>query len=301
MHTIIPERIEHLLADVGELPALPDIPLRILKMSGDDSIPLEEFSAVIHRDPALTTNILRVANSAYYGVRHRVSTLPMAIGLLGLTEIVNLVCGVAVISAFGGPGRTRQLSGRAFWRHSLGTAVASKMLVEHFRFRGHDEAFVAGLIHDIGALVCAQYLPGQFRQIMDVMEHTHTSMGEAELEVLGTTHAEIGAWLAQQWSLPPFLVEAIRYHHTPLELLAQPDASEQRGLPAIVHLADRVAAEDDLPFVESAPTDEPLEADQAWRIILAENTETNTEEVREYAEAFRDHRLKIDMLMAALS
>ncbi len=301
MPTLIPERIEQLLADVGELPALPDVPLRVLKMAGDDTLPIGEISAVIQRDPALTINILRVSNSAYYGVRQRVSSLTMAMTLLGLNEIVNLVVGVAIISMFGGPGRERQLPGRAFWRHSLGTAVASKMLVEHFRFDGYEDAFVAGLIHDIGVLICSQYLPGQFRQVLDVMEHTGQGMAHAEQEVMGTSHAEIGAWAAQHWQLPPLLVEALRFHHTPLDALAQAAASERPALAAIVHLADRVAAEDALPFLESQEDQEPLDEDVAWNIILAENPKNTRDEVREYAAAFNDHRPKLDMLMAALS
>lgn len=300
MTTLLPERIQKWLDEVDDLPTLPEVPTRVLQMSGDNEIPLSEISAVIERDPPLTTNILRIANSAFYGFSQRVSTLQTAMALLGLNEIVNIVCSVSVVSMFGRSGERPYLSAEGFWRHSVGCGLAAQMLSRRFKFDGHGVEFVAGLIHDIGVLICAQYLPGQYRQIREIMEHTSCEMSEAEEEVLGTTHCELGAWMAHRWHLPQILVEGIRFHHAPLDALAQATPSDQPALAAVIHLADRVANEPDLCFTESNASLPPLERDVAWRIILAESPKSFPEEVEAYATAFAEQRPRVGHLLAAV-
>jgi putative nucleotidyltransferase with HDIG domain len=223
------------LEGVDELPAMPAVAARILGFS-DELVSIHEMARVIATDPVLTASLLRVANSAYYGFARRLSTVHEAVLLLGFKQVRQVAVGASLISAW------KRHSGAAdgfdldlFWGHSLAVAVMAETGARKFNAGRPEEAFTAGLVHDVGALALRQAMPVEFHEALAMARRSGIAMWDAELERVGFTHAELGGLLAERWNLPARIVEAVARHH---EALATP-ASD--GLAGVVAFADRVA------------------------------------------------------------
>lgn len=202
---------------IKELSALPASLTRILSLVEDDSATALDLAEEIASDQALTMKILRTVNSAHYGFQRRIPAVPEAVIILGFNEVERLALAISVINLF---GRSPEAGAglRLLWRHSMACAVAASTfeagpvsLVTHV-------AHVAGLLHDVGKAVIAQYFHDAVPSILRLMNNKGISAYEAEKEVLGgVSHCDIGAWLADRWHLPEALVHSIAQHHTPEE------------------------------------------------------------------------------------
>ena len=203
------------LKRVPDLPTLPHIASQLLQMvySADCSIP--EIGSVIEHDPALTANLLKAVNSPLYGVRHNVTNISRALVLLGLREIVNLVSGLMVFKVFRKPEQNSLFDRKGFWLHSSACAVLSRTIAKTIGASLSGEEFIAGLVHDIGKIVLAQYFHDDFEHALHIAAAKQISLYEAEIRVFNISHAEVGAWIAKKWHLPASIVEAIEYHHAP--------------------------------------------------------------------------------------
>jgi len=186
--------------------------LRILENWTGDSTALERR---INRDPSLTAQILRVANSAYYGCQQEVSTVSRAIVVIGIKEVRNICISVALIQQFQGLEPASCFDRDRFWIHCFAVANHAALLADDLGLECKEGAYVLGLLHDIGRLVMAYHLPDIFDQIANGV-----SRGQApyqhEKEVC-LTHAEVGFWLCKKWKLPPVVCEVARWHHEPSE------------------------------------------------------------------------------------
>jgi putative nucleotidyltransferase with HDIG domain len=215
------------------LPTIPTVVTRILRLLDAESTNGRELVDVIEHDQALTAKLLRLANSAFFGQARRVSTIPRAVVLLGFSTVRLLALGVKVFDSLGN-GVSRQRV-QELWRHAVTVAVAGKMLGTHARAGDPDEAFTAGLLHDIGRLLLAMRFKQDYWHLVgsdegdqiDALERTH----------FGVDHAEVGGWILEAWSLPQSIVEAVREHH----------AEEPRpGVPRLLAVTDRLVAWTDL-------------------------------------------------------
>jgi putative nucleotidyltransferase with HDIG domain len=221
---------------VGELPALPQAVLQALAMLRSDHPRIDDCAARIAIDPALTARTLRLANSAFYGVSGRVATLQDAIHVLGIQTLAALLTTAAVLPRLG----DRQRLGAdydVFWRHALGTALASQALARLHGI-GADLAFTAGLLHDIGRLALATHFPDEHLAVARYAADTDVSVLSAERRLLAIDHAEVGAMIARHWLFPAAVVQAIALHHEPP---APSEPGHRATLVDIVHLADAVA------------------------------------------------------------
>jgi len=227
---------ERLLGRVKELPTLSTSLARLSQLVRDEASSAADFEDVIRPDPALTANLLRVANSAYFGLRSHAGSARQAITLLGLKRVFE----VAASAAFA-PVIPRALAGydlRAedFWRHCVAVAVLSERLAAELRCGTPDLLFTAGLLHDVGKLAAGAFVAeGQAR----ILERTRAglSFAAAEREVLGICHDELGGAVAEAWNLPPAVRAAARWHHQPCEAPQDVDPT----LVALVHVADALA------------------------------------------------------------
>jgi putative nucleotidyltransferase with HDIG domain len=219
---------------LDELATLPSTLVRILSVVQDESTTALDLAAEVTADPALTLKILGTVNSSYYGFHRQIGSIPDAVVILGFDEVERLALAISVINLFG----RDQESARALhmlWRHSLACSVVAGCLEARYRvelpaIRG---AHIAGLLHDIGKAVIAQYFPEAVMPIVRLVQEEGVMVSEAEREVLdGYTHSDIGAWVAERWALPEDLVESIANHHTPEAV--GPD----RVLTHAAHLAD---------------------------------------------------------------
>lgn len=206
------QTVETLMSTVRELPTLPSIAARVTAVARDPDSTAHDMAAVISRDQALTANLLRVVNSAYFGFLRRIANASEAINLLGYNEVVHMTMAVSVVQQFDHASENG-FDRRAFWTHSIAVATGSQLLADHIRYPHADAAFTAGLLHDVGKLILDQFFSKPFGEIMKLVREEGLSSREAEQQVLGVTHAEVGEWIARSWILPEAAITSIRHHH----------------------------------------------------------------------------------------
>ena len=203
-----------LLAAVEKMPAFPKSVHQVLKLASDINCSQKDLVEVIKNDPVFTLKILRLVNSAYFGLSREITSINHASVYLGLNTLKNVALGLAAVGAIpkmSGSG----LDMGAFWLHSLAVATATRLLGTKLGI-SRDEAadyFASGLLHDVGKAVFALYLPKEYLLAFEKAAEPGVSLYEAEYQVIGATHADIGAMLADKWNLPADLRDAIAGHH----------------------------------------------------------------------------------------
>ncbi len=227
------QRLNALVRQVHDLPALPETVLRVMQVTEDPKAGIADAAKVLVSDQALAARVLKLANSAFYGSSRRIGTVSDAVVILGMRTTRNLVMAASCEALLEGEVAGYGLPRGALLRHSLVCASAAQALAKRAKYRGMEEAFVAGLLHDIGKVVMNAYQRDQFREVLALVSVGMT-YAEAERAVFGFDHAEAGGCLLERWNLPLPLVSAVRHHHTPL------DAPSDSPLPCLVHAADAV-------------------------------------------------------------
>ena len=208
-----------LMASIEKMPSLPTTVTKVMELANDINSSARDLLKVIQVDPVLTAKVLKLINSAFFGITREVS-LNQAVVLLGINTIKNLALSSAVIGNFS--KNTVKIAGfdlHSFWSHSLGTAIAARKICRDLLRdkQNAEEYFVAGLVHDIGKIVMAQAVPDQFEHKITLSREKDIHHTVAEVEVIGIDHAETGSLLGEKWKLNESLVESIKNHHNPGE------------------------------------------------------------------------------------
>ncbi|MFZ5774241.1 MAG: HDOD domain-containing protein [Thermodesulfobacteriota bacterium] len=215
------------LREVKNLPTLPGIVTKLSKMAADPDTTTDQMGKVISKDHILAAKLLKLVNSAFYGFPQRISSLNSAIILLGFNVIKSLIISASIFEVM-------EAQDVELWEHSLGCAVVSNVLAKRLGLKDPEEISTAGLIHDLGKVAIKMELPREYAEITAMVKERGISRLEAEREVLGLDHAEVGGWLAKSWNLPNKLIEPITCHHDPRL------AKEEQLASAIVHFSDIV-------------------------------------------------------------
>ncbi len=197
---------------VHDISTLPQVALNIIRVADDPNSSAADLKAVMESDAALSARVIRCVNSSAYGLRSKITNLQQAIAYLGLKQIRNLAVTATVSDLFKagdgvGPYRRTDL-----WRHLVGVGLCVRMLAMRLRIHNFEDVFLAGLLHDIGIILIDQHFHTQFARIIESLQQA-TPLCEVENDVLGFSHVELGAALAEQWSFPLPALAAIRYHH----------------------------------------------------------------------------------------
>lgn len=229
--------IEDILRRVGDIPPLPAIAARVLEIVNDPDMDVADLVSIIEKDQGLTAKILRVSNSALYGLARRISTVKDAVVTLGLNNIRNQVLALSAYSLMQGAASGYALAAGSLWDHSLCTGLCAERLAGILDHKSvSDEVFIGGLLHDIGKSVLSYYVAARFGNILERVDKLNQTFAEAERAELGFDHAEVGARLALRWNLPGALVEMIGDHH-------RPDIQSVNATRVcIVHVADAIAS-----------------------------------------------------------
>lgn len=207
------------LARIHNLPTLPPIIEKLGKAVNNPDADAGMIARIIEDDPSMMARVLKVVNSAFYGLAEPIHSVQRAIAQMGLVAVNNIAMSTSVFSTFSKKGQT-DFNREAFWRHSICAGIAANIIYEKAGPKlkhviQKDVLHLAGLIHDIGKIIFEQFFHNEFINAIEVSKEKQISLHLAEIEVLGVDHAEIGAWLAGKWKLSPQLTETIRYHHEP--------------------------------------------------------------------------------------
>lgn len=205
------DAIRAMVGDVDTLPALPESYRRLSALLDDPSSSLREVAAVVEHDMAISAKLLQLVNSAFFGLPRRVTSVAQAVSYLGVSLVKNLVLSLSVFSMFTDAERPPGFSLEAVEEHSFAVASVASGLCG--RNEQAEDAFMAGLLQDIGKLILAKHMPEQFVEVMCIAVDEGRPMHELEVEHLGVTHAEIGAYLLGIWGLPVAVVEGVANHH----------------------------------------------------------------------------------------
>lgn len=220
------------IESITDLPTLPTVVARITQRVSNPATNAADVGKLIEQDQALTTKVLRLVNSAYYGFPRQIKSIQHAVVILGFNKIKTIIITASVFGAFAGK-KGIGLSLEDFWQHSLGTAIASKVTAETIGI-AHvaEDAFIGGLLHDIGKVVMDQYQPLIYTPIVKYAQDKGILLVAAEREVMGLTHAEVGEWMMEKWRLPPIIVNMVAAHHKPNSIM------DRREVVTAIHLGD---------------------------------------------------------------
>jgi putative nucleotidyltransferase with HDIG domain len=234
--------VETAIKGISHIATLPEITVKIIKLVEDPGSTAQDLHNVISNDPALCSRILKVVNSAFYGLPRQIGSINRAIVLLGLNAVKNIAIAASLTKLFRGGELCPRFSAKDLWIHSIATAAAGKLLCDELKLGLPDEAFLAGLIHDIGIMVEMQADRNKLVEVFEAVALDGKGvpsgdMLEAEQRIFGANHEAFGAGLCEAWKFPKSFANVAGHHHQPLELPAQ-----YRTLPALVYVADRLAA-----------------------------------------------------------
>ena len=240
--------VEKALSSIGDIATLPEVTIKIINIVEDPKSTARDLHKVIKNDPALSVKVLKVVNSAFYGLPGQVASVDRAIILLGLSGVKNLAIATSIARLFKGKRISEQFSAADLWRHSVAVSVAARLLG---KFSPNpalvDELFVAGLIHDIGTLVERQAFPEEFSEVIRRCEETGEDFLECEREIIGADHQAFGVGLTTKWKFPRHLRAAVGFHHNPEAV-----SVELRNISAVIHLADVIACQERMGFYLTA-------------------------------------------------
>jgi putative nucleotidyltransferase with HDIG domain len=226
MSEVIESKIlRHRIENIGSLPTVPDTLRKLSRIMEKPNVSMTEVASFVQSDPALTFRILKMVNSAVYGFPGRIASVSHAIMLLGLNVVKGLLLGVSVFELM-----QKAMSG--LYEHSMGCATAARTIAQKKGLREPEEAYVAGLIHDIGKVVMALEFTKAYEGALALAETEHIAIMQAEKKFFADNHAALGGVLSEKWRFPKKLTEAILYHHQPRSAVLFPLET------AIVHLAD---------------------------------------------------------------
>jgi putative nucleotidyltransferase with HDIG domain len=278
------KQVEKLVAKVAELKPLPSTIVAALRLMDDPDASMEQVSSVISVDQAITARLLKFSNSAYYGTVQPVTTVHEALCRFGFRKTKNILLAATYSSLLGRRLAGYNLGRGELWRHSVAVAATAQRFSSQVSYPSPDEAYIAGLLHDIGKLVLDQYRKVNWDQLLAAGLAENLSLIAAEEMLLGMNHVQVGGLLAKTWGLPPCLVDAITHHHYP------PMATTSPQLAAIVHVADVICLRLGIGFTHQQFL--PQANPEALRIL--EITETEVEFLTNLYSDVLDTRLLIE-------
>lgn len=254
--------LSEITRDIDQLVSLPSVFVRLNQLVESPRSTVNQIADVISQDPALTARLLRMANSAMFGIRSQVDTISKAVNIIGMKRLRDLALATATVKAF---EKTTNplLPQEEFWLHSIRCGLAAKFLGEQAKLPQSESLFIAGLLHDIGDLIMFHRVPEESRlAIEQTVEDSDTvSLQEAEQKILGFNHAMVGMELAKHWNLPALFIESIRWHHEPEK------ATQFQKQVAVVHIANTLAVLAELNTSDIEHTDAPPIHPTVWPLI----------------------------------
>lgn len=262
-----------------ELPPMPLVAMKIIKLINDDA-EIEALHDAILADQSIASNILRLANSSYYGLRRKIDTITEAILILGFDAIKNLalaVCTKMVHKHFG-------IIEQKMWEHSIGVSIAAGIIARNIVYSDPEEAMVAGLLHDIGKAVMNNCQPERFLFLMERVYNEMVRFSDIEIEVFGYGHPEVGGLLAEKWGFSDSLLFAIKKHHFQEYEEISDLTEDERSLCSIVALSDTICVRLGIGYRGPMPFIAPIR--QIWKDVLMISDDQIAELIETFKQAY---------------
>jgi putative nucleotidyltransferase with HDIG domain len=220
-----------ILDDVKSFPSMPAAALKLLTLLKDENTSNAQIEQILRYEPGLTANILKLTNSAFFGLPKQIGSIRQAILMIGWKKLIQIVLASCVSAIIDKPVQGYDLSPGDLWRHSIAVSVASETLVKELNLTVSEEVFTAALLHDVGKMVLGRYVKDDIA-VIDGESMQDVPFEQVERSIFGIDHAEIGANILRRWSFPPSMITAVRWHH-------DPDGAPQTSLLIdVVHVAD---------------------------------------------------------------
>lgn len=271
--------LRELILNTRDLPAMPHVASKALALASSPDTTAQRLQQVIADDQAMAAHILKVANSALYACSRNIRTLSEAVVMLGFNTIRSLVVTSAAQNMYVSENRTMGLKERLLWEHSIGCAIGCRILVQARHPMLAEEAFLAGLMHDIGKLVLDRYAGDKFDEVVQMVYNDGQHFSDVEKELLGFDHAEVGALLVNKWKLSPQLEEAIRFHHSPEHF------TEDRLILCYLDMANNLCKREGIGFVEGPELDLPALKSNSVLQLSAGELDTHAAALRRTLES----------------
>jgi putative nucleotidyltransferase with HDIG domain len=271
---------------VTEISSLPEVTTRIVEVVEDPKSTAQDMHEIVKHDPALAAKILKVVNSAFYGLPSQIGSLDRAIVMLGLSAVKNIALAASLSRLFRPGAISDRFAARDLWTHCIAVGVCARLLAQ-VSFGQLEEAFVAGLVHDMGLLVEFQVFPEKLKTVVERCQAQPHDFCAVEREIIGADHQAFGAALATKWKFPPGLRCAISHHHNPENL-----KPELRTVVTAVQLADTICCQNEIGFYLTSQTqevtEEMLELVGVSEEQVAELLEVLPERIQETERIFGD-------------
>ncbi len=223
---------------ITTIATLPEVTAHIISTVEDPRSTASQLHKIVSHDPALVTRILKVVNSSFYGLPGQIGSIERAIVLLGLNAVKNIAVAASLGQLFRGAKLCDGFTARDLWTHCIAVAVAARELARLMKAPIADEAFLAGMIHDIGILVSLQLWPEELREVCEAVKQGGRAFREIEMDKLGVDHQQLGLALSEQWKFPKPCQLVAGFHHEPASL-----GEENRLLVSLVYTADIICCQ----------------------------------------------------------
>jgi putative nucleotidyltransferase with HDIG domain len=211
-------RLKQVVSNIRNLPTPPIVFEQIQKVINSPETSVGDIASILSEDPAMSVKVLKLTNSAFYGLSREIDSVKQAVMIIGLEAVKNLVLSASVLSMFKSNNANKEYH-ENFWRHSLATALSARVIARDYqdgKVFNPDPAFSSGLVHDIGKMVICCFLQKDHQQIQEYMEkNPETPEIAAEIAIMGFNHVQLGRQLAITWKLPERMADTVGYHHNP--------------------------------------------------------------------------------------
>jgi HD-like signal output (HDOD) protein len=240
------EALKNYVRRIDKLPTIPAIAHEILSLVGDETVSVGRIESIVENDPAISGKILSVANSAFFGSKQSIKTLDNAIMRIGFNNVKNIALGISIMTMFDDGKSSQVLDYQRIFNHSVSVGFIARRLSEELKLSITDEIFINGILHDVGFLVLSRYFSDIYKDVIKEFQGGRTLL-EAEDNIMGFNHADMGEWLAKQWQLPNNVKDSIQFHHVPSH------AHRNMKHVAVTHIADYISTKNILSPVGDDP------------------------------------------------
>jgi HD-like signal output (HDOD) protein len=257
------EKAEQLVATIDDLPTIPAVANQVLQLLDDPNVQIEDVADLMLSDQVMTARVMKMLNSPVYKPTHEITSLKLALVYLGLRHIREVALTTSFIGAFEKDNGAFEVS--AFWEHSFGVGMVSKIIAKKIGYRDLEKAYISGIIHNLGVVFLSTYLTNEFQEVLATIKDKPVSLRDAEIERFGTSHCEIGLCMARKWNFPEAYCEVIAHHHQPTKATIDP------VLCAIVNISDLFCSVRGLDYGGREWVSFNLFEEEAWQILKTES------------------------------